>query len=125
MLYGALIWILTDSRSSIQHLQDWTLVNDLVSIRIINKLKTIAKYKGVHFQGIASHRFNLMKIKGKQVWMAPSDHPGISRKSPRGVLELEGDKNDLECLGLALEDFHASPFLVLDFARVNDLMDLI
>ncbi|GFS50767.1 RNase H domain-containing protein [Trichonephila clavipes] len=26
------IWILTDSRSSIQHLQDWTRVDDLVSI---------------------------------------------------------------------------------------------
>ncbi|GFT20723.1 uncharacterized protein TNCV_3847691 [Trichonephila clavipes] len=31
----------------------------------------------------------------------------------------------LDCLGLALEDVHASPFLVLDFARVNGLMDLI
>ncbi|GFW17326.1 RNase H domain-containing protein [Trichonephila clavipes] len=38
------IWILTDSRSSIQHLQDWTRVADLVSIRIINKLRTIANY---------------------------------------------------------------------------------
>ncbi|GFY19237.1 transposon Tf2-9 polyprotein [Trichonephila clavipes] len=48
-------WILTDSRSTIQHLQDWTRVEDLVSIRIINKLKTIAKYRVVHFQWIPSH----------------------------------------------------------------------
>ncbi|GFW56805.1 hypothetical protein TNCV_160351 [Trichonephila clavipes] len=31
----------------------------------------------------------------------------------------------LDCLGLTLEDVHASPLLVLDFARVNGLMDLI
>ncbi|GFV18077.1 uncharacterized protein TNCV_168811 [Trichonephila clavipes] len=31
----------------------------------------------------------------------------------------------LDCLGLALEDVHESPLLVLDFARVNGLMDLI
>ncbi|GFW34673.1 RNase H domain-containing protein [Trichonephila clavipes] len=49
------IWILTDSRSTIQHLQDWTRVDDLESIRINNKLKTIAKYRDVHFQWIPSH----------------------------------------------------------------------
>lgn len=49
------IWILTDSRSSIQHLQDWTRVEDLVSIRIINKLKTITNCRDVHFQWIPSH----------------------------------------------------------------------
>ncbi|GFU97811.1 uncharacterized protein TNCV_2532831 [Trichonephila clavipes] len=31
----------------------------------------------------------------------------------------------LDCLGLALEDIHASPLLVLDFSRVNGPMDLI
>ncbi|GFT79422.1 uncharacterized protein TNCV_604331 [Trichonephila clavipes] len=30
----------------------------------------------------------------------------------------------LDCLGIALEDVHASPILVLDFARVNGLMNL-
>ncbi|GFX68285.1 RNase H domain-containing protein [Trichonephila clavipes] len=190
------IWILTDSRSSIQHLQDWTRVDDHVSIRIINKLRTIAKYRDVHFQWIPSHVnapgnevtdflakrgcsetattdyaltyreiYSLMKIKDKQVWIAPPDHPGISRKSPGGVLEFDGDRNDktavsrllsghlkcmtfesgrkvfqtcpkchllpaspehtLDCLGFALEDVHVSPLLVLDFARVNGLMDLI
>ncbi|GFY51315.1 uncharacterized protein TNIN_139031 [Trichonephila inaurata madagascariensis] len=97
--------------------------------------------------------------------MAPTDNPGINRKSPRGALEFDGDTNDqtavsrllsghlkcmtfesgrkalqtcpkchllpafpeyiLDCLGLALEDVHASPLLVLDFARVNSLTDLI
>ncbi|GFW81033.1 RNase H domain-containing protein [Trichonephila clavipes] len=49
------IWILTDSRSSILHLQDWIRMDDLVSIRIINKLRTIEKYRDVHFQRIPSH----------------------------------------------------------------------
>ncbi|GFT00716.1 RNase H domain-containing protein [Trichonephila clavipes] len=31
----------------------------------------------------------------------------------------------LDCLGLAVEDVYASPLLVLDFVRVNGLMDLI
>ncbi|GFW51700.1 uncharacterized protein TNCV_1186321 [Trichonephila clavipes] len=34
-------------------------------------------------------------------------------------------EHNLDCLGLALEDIHASPLLVLDFVRVNGLMDLI
>ncbi|GFY13432.1 uncharacterized protein TNCV_1803031 [Trichonephila clavipes] len=31
----------------------------------------------------------------------------------------------LDCLGLALEDVHASPLLMLDFGRVNGLVNLI
>ncbi|GFS47108.1 RNase H domain-containing protein [Trichonephila clavipes] len=49
------IWILTDSRSSIQHLQNWTRVDDPGIIRITNKLRTITKYGDVHFQLIPSH----------------------------------------------------------------------
>ncbi|GFW96727.1 RNase H domain-containing protein [Trichonephila clavipes] len=109
--------------------------------------------------------YSSLKIKDKQVWIAPPDHSGISRKSPGGALEFDGNINDqmavsrllsghlkgmtfqsgrkvfqtcskchllqaspeyiLDCLGIALEDVHASPLLVLDFARVNGLMDLI
>ncbi|GFX89036.1 uncharacterized protein TNCV_2853361 [Trichonephila clavipes] len=35
-----------------------------------------------------------MKIKDKKVWSAPPDHPGISRKSPGGALEFDGDRKD-------------------------------
>ncbi|GFY48665.1 uncharacterized protein TNIN_246091 [Trichonephila inaurata madagascariensis] len=103
-----------------------------------------------------------MKIKDRQVWITPPDHPGISRKIPGGALEFYGNRKDqtavsrllsghlkgmtfesgrkvsqtcskchllpassehiLDCLGLALEEVHASPLLVLDFARVNGLM---
>ncbi|GFT33994.1 RNase H domain-containing protein [Trichonephila clavipes] len=60
------VCILTDSRSAIQHLQDWTRVDDLVSIRIINKLKTVAKYRYVHFQWIPPH-VNL-EMKSRVSW---------------------------------------------------------
>ncbi|GFY49863.1 RNase H domain-containing protein [Trichonephila inaurata madagascariensis] len=114
----------TDSRRAIQHLQGWTRVDDVVSIRIINKLKTMGKYKDVNFQWISSHVnvpgndvadflakscseiattdyalayreiYSLIKIKVKQIWIAPPDHPGISRKSPGGALEFDGNRND-------------------------------
>ncbi|GFS83158.1 RNase H domain-containing protein [Trichonephila clavipes] len=118
-------WILSDSRSAIQHLQDWTRLDDFMSIRITNKLKIIAKYRNVHSQRITSHVkvpgnemtdfltkrgcfetaitdcaltyreiYSLMKIKNKQVWMAHPDHPGISRKSPVGSLEFDGNRSD-------------------------------
>ncbi|GFW43195.1 hypothetical protein TNCV_1349591 [Trichonephila clavipes] len=35
-----------------------------------------------------------MKIKDKQVWMAPSNHPGISRKSSGGALEFDEYRKD-------------------------------
>ncbi|GFW15248.1 hypothetical protein TNCV_173931 [Trichonephila clavipes] len=35
-----------------------------------------------------------MKIKDKQVWTAPPDHPGIRRKSPGGALEFDGSRKD-------------------------------
>ncbi|GFT37094.1 RNase H domain-containing protein [Trichonephila clavipes] len=107
--------------------------------------------------------YSLMKIKDMQVWMAPPDHPGISRESPGVTLEFDRNyqttvsrllsgylkcmtfksghkvfqtcpkchllpaspEHILNCLGLACEDVHASPLLVLDFARGNDLMDMI
>ncbi|GFY40285.1 hypothetical protein TNIN_255371 [Trichonephila inaurata madagascariensis] len=103
----------------------WTRVDDLVSIRIINKLKNIAKYRDVHFQWIPSHVnvpengveyfftkrgcseiattdyalacreiYYLLKIKDKQVWIAPPDNSRISRKSPSGALEFDGNRND-------------------------------
>ncbi|GFU25358.1 RNase H domain-containing protein [Trichonephila clavipes] len=40
-------------------------------------------------------------------------------------LLLASPEHILDCLGLALKDVHVSPLLVLDFTRVNGLMDLI
>ncbi|GFV33751.1 probable RNA-directed DNA polymerase from transposon BS [Trichonephila clavipes] len=52
--YGEL-WILSDSRSSLQHLHNWTQVGDKTSISILHNLKLISKHHDVHFQWIPSH----------------------------------------------------------------------
>ncbi|GFY02263.1 RNase H domain-containing protein [Trichonephila clavipes] len=52
--YGEL-WILSDSRSSLQHLHNWTQVEDKTSISILHNLKLISKHHDVHFQWIPSH----------------------------------------------------------------------
>ncbi|GFV06337.1 u3 small nucleolar RNA-associated protein 4 [Trichonephila clavipes] len=52
--YGEL-WILSDSRSSLQHLHNWTQVGDKTNISILHNLKLISKHHDVHFQWIPSH----------------------------------------------------------------------
>ncbi|GFX00816.1 probable RNA-directed DNA polymerase from transposon BS [Trichonephila clavipes] len=52
--YGEL-WILSDSRSSLQHLHNGTQVGDKTNISILHKLKLISKHHDVHFQWIPSH----------------------------------------------------------------------
>ncbi|GFX89344.1 RNase H domain-containing protein [Trichonephila clavipes] len=47
--------ILSDSRSSLQHLHNWTQVGDKTSISILHNLKLISKHHDVHFQWIPSH----------------------------------------------------------------------
>ncbi|GBM05415.1 hypothetical protein AVEN_94719-1 [Araneus ventricosus] len=49
------LWILTDSRSSIQHLKIWTSIGDKKSLSILQKLKLISYQHDVHFQWIPSH----------------------------------------------------------------------
>lgn len=190
------VWIFTDSRSSIQHLQDWSRVCDLVGIEIIKMLISIAKCRKVHIQWIPSHVnihgneaadilakegcsatkntdydltyqeiFSMAKNKNRQAWLSPPAHPWYSRIKPGGSLDLEADRQNqtavsrlisghlkcmtfesgtkvyplcnkcnlqpaspkhiLDCLGLTLEDVCASPLMVLDFARLHGLMDMI
>ncbi|GBO06673.1 hypothetical protein AVEN_90420-1 [Araneus ventricosus] len=52
--YGA-VWILSDSRSSIQHLKDWNNVGDRTSISILKLLRHIGVDHEVHLQWIPSH----------------------------------------------------------------------
>ncbi|GFV38581.1 uncharacterized protein TNCV_132201 [Trichonephila clavipes] len=49
----------------------------------------------------------------------------VFQTCPKCHLLSASPEHILDCLGLALEDVHASPLLVLDFAMVNGLMDLI
>ncbi|GBM00774.1 Metabotropic glutamate receptor 8 [Araneus ventricosus] len=52
--YGE-VWILSDSRSSIQHLKDWNNVGDRTGISILKLLRHIGVDHEVHLQWIPSH----------------------------------------------------------------------
>ncbi|GBO24908.1 hypothetical protein AVEN_193595-1 [Araneus ventricosus] len=47
--------ILTDSRSSIQHLSIWHRVRDNTGMNILNKLKSLSVSYRIHLQWIPSH----------------------------------------------------------------------
>ncbi|GBN02057.1 hypothetical protein AVEN_37877-1 [Araneus ventricosus] len=49
------IWILTYSRSSIQHLANWHRVRDNTGMNILNKLKSLSVSYRIHLQWIPSH----------------------------------------------------------------------
>ncbi|GFW98209.1 RNase H domain-containing protein [Trichonephila clavipes] len=193
--YGEL-WILSDSRSSLQHLHNWTQVGDKTSISILHNLKLISKHHDVHFQWIPSyvdifgneqadrlaregcsplttsspaityseHQSKINRQLSKERKIPPSHHWYAARE-PGSFLDLNCDRASktaisrlasghmkslsffegrktfkfcskckvqqassehiLDCLGLSREDLHDSPLLVIDFLRVNNLMDLV
>ncbi|GFU33132.1 RNase H domain-containing protein [Trichonephila clavipes] len=49
------LWILFDSRSSLQHLYDWIAVGDKAGVSILQKLGQISESHDVHFQWILSY----------------------------------------------------------------------
>ena len=53
--HGIEIWILSDSRSALQHLNDWQGVRDNVGVSILNKLKRLSISHQIHLQWIPSH----------------------------------------------------------------------
>ncbi|GFU77769.1 probable RNA-directed DNA polymerase from transposon BS [Trichonephila clavipes] len=193
--YGEL-WILSDSRSSLQHLHNWTQVGDKTSISILHNLKLISKHHDVHFQWIPSHvdifgneqadrlaregcsllttsspaitysehQSKINRQLSKQ-WKIPPSHHWYAAREPGSFLDLNCDRASktaisrlasghtkslsffegrktfkfcskckvqqasaehiLDCLGLSREDLYDSPLLVIDFLRVNNLMDLV
>ncbi|GFX09593.1 RNase H domain-containing protein [Trichonephila clavipes] len=52
---GKEIWILSDSRSAIQHLSNWQSVRDNVGVSILTKLKPLFTSHQIHLQWIPSH----------------------------------------------------------------------
>ncbi|GBN81464.1 hypothetical protein AVEN_77319-1, partial [Araneus ventricosus] len=60
---GNEIWILTDSRSSIQHLANWHRVKDNTGMNILNKLKSLSVSYRIHLQWIPSH----VNIQGNEI----------------------------------------------------------
>ncbi|GIX76650.1 RNase H domain-containing protein [Caerostris darwini] len=49
------IWILTDSRASIQHLSNWGIVGDQTSMDILKLLDMLSPSHTIHFLWISSH----------------------------------------------------------------------
>ncbi|GFT55528.1 RNase H domain-containing protein [Trichonephila clavipes] len=52
---GKEIWILSDSRSAIQHLSNWQSVRDNVGVSILTELKRLSTSHQIHLQWIPSH----------------------------------------------------------------------
>ncbi|GFU17152.1 RNase H domain-containing protein [Trichonephila clavipes] len=50
------IWILSDSRSAIQHLSNWQSVRDNVGVSILTKLKRLSTSHQIHLHWIPSHK---------------------------------------------------------------------
>ncbi|GBN72017.1 hypothetical protein AVEN_32417-1 [Araneus ventricosus] len=61
--YSDEIYILTDSRSSIQHLANWHRVRDNTGMNILNKLKSLLVSYRLHLQWIPSH----VNIQGDEI----------------------------------------------------------
>ncbi|GBL75585.1 hypothetical protein AVEN_154916-1 [Araneus ventricosus] len=57
------IWVLIDSRSSIQHLANWHRVRDNTGLNILNKLKSLSVSYRIHMQWIPSH----VNIQGNEI----------------------------------------------------------
>jgi len=51
---GNEIWVLSDSRSAIQHLTNWQSVRDSVGVSILKKLKRLSISHQIHLQWIPS-----------------------------------------------------------------------
>ncbi|GBN27619.1 hypothetical protein AVEN_20350-1 [Araneus ventricosus] len=61
--YNNEIWILTDSKSSIQHLANWRRVRDNAGMNILNKLKSFSVSYRIHPQWIPPH----VSIQGNEI----------------------------------------------------------
>ncbi|GFU49953.1 RNase H domain-containing protein [Trichonephila clavipes] len=49
------IWILSDSRSAIQHHSNWHKVGDNTEVAFLEKLKHISSSREIHLQWVPSH----------------------------------------------------------------------
>ncbi|GBN50264.1 hypothetical protein AVEN_265595-1 [Araneus ventricosus] len=97
--YGA-VWILSDSRSSMQHLKDWNNVGDRTGISILKLLRHIGMDHEVHLQWIPSHVdiYGNEKNKDLKTWRVPPSHDWYKRSSPGGSIGLACDRADQTAL---------------------------
>ncbi|GFX73757.1 RNase H domain-containing protein [Trichonephila clavipes] len=76
------IWILTDSRASIQHLANWGDIGDQTSLDILSLLHDLSSGHSIHFQWIPSH----VGIEGNERADFLARTAAVEGASPRGNL---------------------------------------
>ncbi|GBO36037.1 hypothetical protein AVEN_207010-1 [Araneus ventricosus] len=76
------IWLLTDSRSSIQHLANRHRVRDNIGINILNKFKSLSASYRIHLQLIPSH----VNIQGNEIADALAKAGGDDASVPSAPL---------------------------------------
>ncbi|GFV78720.1 probable RNA-directed DNA polymerase from transposon BS [Trichonephila clavipes] len=76
------IWILTDSRASIQHLANWGDIGDQTSLDILSLLHDLSSGHSIHFQWIPSH----VGIEGNKRTDFLARTAAVEGVSPRGNL---------------------------------------
>ncbi|GBN56025.1 hypothetical protein AVEN_32044-1 [Araneus ventricosus] len=106
------ILILTDSRSSIQHLANWHRVRDNTGVNILNKLKSLSVSYRIHLKWIPSHvniqgneiadapltyleLFSRDKGRNKTIWLTtPPVHHWYQGSRPGGCLSIDCNRRD-------------------------------
>ncbi|GFW15110.1 hypothetical protein TNCV_172571 [Trichonephila clavipes] len=76
------IWILTDSRASIQHLANWGDIGDQTSLDILSLLHYLSSGHSIHFQWIPLH----VSIEGNERADFLASTAAVEGVSPRGNL---------------------------------------
>ncbi|GFX14433.1 RNase H domain-containing protein [Trichonephila clavipes] len=76
------IWILTDSRASIQHLANWRDIGDQTSLDILSLLHDLSSGHSIHFRRIPSH----VGIEGNKRADFLARTAAVEGVSPRGNL---------------------------------------
>ncbi|GBN58968.1 hypothetical protein AVEN_246891-1 [Araneus ventricosus] len=97
-LFGE-IWILSDSRSVVQYLDNWRDVSDRRGMDIFNKLKTLCNSCVLHLQWIPSH----VNLKYNDIVdsLAKEGHSWYRSEGPGATIHFKGDWKDqtaLACL---------------------------
>ncbi|GFU11933.1 putative RNA-directed DNA polymerase from transposon BS [Trichonephila clavipes] len=141
------IWILTDSRASIQHLANWGDIGDQTSLDILSLLHDLSSGHSIHFQWIPSY----VGIEGNEradfwvgllLWRVLSSRPLQSTYSrfssgrTRALRFSNGQKTFPEChwcssgeaspyrillcLGFKKDEVLCDPLLFLDFYRFSN-----
>ncbi|GFS95270.1 RNase H domain-containing protein [Trichonephila clavipes] len=89
---GKEIWILSDSRSAIQHLSNWQSVRDNVGVSILTKLKRLSTSHKIYLQWIPSpidlegNEIADTLAKNKTAWITPPEHHWYQCSRPGGSL---------------------------------------